>query len=342
MAWSNEYRSPAAFWAAATARAKTQARTEGRPARELTGELVRQMFLARLFRTPHTPWAVAGGTGILIRLPGARTTNDLDLIRSSPPTAGDLADSITEHTGTCPEDPFDFQIQRTTNFAGEVPGVKVRLRGLIDGRRAHEFDVDLTTKPTIGRVETITPTSAVRGLRGIAYPPVTVWPVASQVADKLAAMYRHTRTDQPGVSTRYRDLVDLTLLATNTSTSSTDLAAAIAQIRAAGYNLPTTITNPGGQWPANYPAAAAGTRLPRNLHSLDTALDVVGAWLNPILSGQTSSAHGWDPRSHQWIPGDEIVPAGDEPDSVFIAEHTRDDGQTHVTSHRRRKPQPNP
>lgn len=341
MVWSEEYSSANAFWMALTARARSQAKKAGGRPEQLIGAFVRQAFLTRIFTADSAPWVVAGGTGVLIRLPGARTTDDLDLVRQSPaPSADELAADLKGYTGSSASDPFTFEAVRTESFSGEINGVKVRMRALIGNRRAHEFDVDLTTKDMIGRIESKVPADVVAGMRGVEAPPMPVYPVASQVADKLSAMYRHLRSDQPEVSTRYRDLVDLVLLSLRTSVSAEDLAAAVHQVRTnpvSAIPLPDRLAAPGGAWAQKYPEYAAGTAVPRELRDLDAAVAQVGRWIDPVLAGDVQSERGWDPRAGQWIPGGVVDVAVDDP-TIPVAAHTRDDGTTSVTEHRRGRP----
>lgn len=340
MTWSDEYRGPGAFWAALKSRAKVEARAQGTRPDLLTGLFVRQMFLARVFSAEErSPWVVAGGTGMLIRLPGARTTDDLDLVRRSPSRVATLADDLADHVGTSPSDPFEFRVVKSESFSGEIEGVKVRISALINGRRAHEFDVDLTEKTLIGRVDTLTPEMAVSGLRGVECPPIPVYPVASQVADKLSAMYRHMRSDGPTVSTRYRDLVDLVLLSCTVSVDAAAMRDAIAHLRQdGGIPVPKQLVTPGDEWTVKYPEYAKQTALPAEFHHLDPAIDQVGRWLNPVLSGDIREGYGWDPRTSSWRRGGEIDVLADDTGTVAVRAHTRDDGATPVTDHHRSPP----
>ncbi|WP_330257044.1 hypothetical protein OG874_22245 [Nocardia sp. NBC_00565] len=100
--------SPAAFKASLKSRIQTQAKQTRRPAAALRREFFMQRFLARVFDDPAAPWIVTGGGGLLVRLPGARSSQDLDLIR----TDTEITDAIDElrrvkllgqrtmHTGT--------------------------------------------------------------------------------------------------------------------------------------------------------------------------------------------------------------------------------------------------
>lgn len=68
------YSSPLAFRTAVADRLKTAARRQGRRPAELRREFLFQRFLARLFASTDNPWVLKGGTGLLVRLPGATSS----------------------------------------------------------------------------------------------------------------------------------------------------------------------------------------------------------------------------------------------------------------------------
>ena len=72
---SRRYSTPAAFRQALHARA----RLSDRLFNELEREFLLQRFVARVFHQDVTPWVLKGGIGLLIRLPSARFSRDLDL-----------------------------------------------------------------------------------------------------------------------------------------------------------------------------------------------------------------------------------------------------------------------
>ena len=75
--------SAAAFRASVRDRLKTEAKNTGRPVKELQREFVLQRFLSRVFAAADSQWVLKGGTGLLIRMPGARYSQDLDLLHPS-------------------------------------------------------------------------------------------------------------------------------------------------------------------------------------------------------------------------------------------------------------------
>jgi predicted nucleotidyltransferase component of viral defense system len=101
--------SAAAFRASVRDRLKTEAKKCGRPVKELQREFVLQRFLARVFAAADSPWVLKGGTGLLIRLPGARYSQDLDLLHLSE----NLEAAIEELKELCRGaggDPFSFVV----------------------------------------------------------------------------------------------------------------------------------------------------------------------------------------------------------------------------------------
>lgn len=75
MSWAQDYRSEAAFWVALRRRATDTAKTGRIPQHELLRTFVMERFMARMFTTTSaSPWVVAGGTGLLIRVPGRQNS----------------------------------------------------------------------------------------------------------------------------------------------------------------------------------------------------------------------------------------------------------------------------
>ncbi len=91
---------------------------------------------------------------------------------------------------------------------------------------------------------------------------VALYPVTDHVADKVCAMYERHGPDQPA-STRYRDLVDLILLALREPLPGHELhltlGTEVGRRTALGtvLELPSTFTIPGPAWPDGYKSEAA-------------------------------------------------------------------------------------
>jgi predicted nucleotidyltransferase component of viral defense system len=276
-----------------------------RPTQEINREFVLQRFLARIFREPDAPWVLKGGTGLLVRLPRARYSDDVDLLYPTDTIA--LAAPLTElHTAMtqpCGDDFFGFELGRVEERA-TVDAEKVlataRVTAFIGSTAYQRFSIDLSVKKRrICEVDRFQPRPVIN-LPGIPeLPEFSLYSLADQIADKVCAMYEIHRD---GVSsTRYHDLVDLVLIVT--SSQRIDAARTAAALRAEALHrdlaLPATLESPGSQWPAGYRNEAVKAKLPGGLHTLDQALGVVGACLNGLLSDAVS--HGtWDCSRQLW------------------------------------------
>lgn len=90
-----------------------------------------------------------------------------------------------------------------------------------------------------------------------------LYPVVDHVADKVCAMYEKHGADHATASTRYRDLVDLLLIAQSERLDGRQLHLAlrteVARRVACGTVLefPATFTIPGPDWASGYRVAAA-------------------------------------------------------------------------------------
>ncbi len=137
------------------------------------------------------------------------------------------------------------------------------------------------------------------------WPTVRVWPLEDHVADKIAAMYeRHGERLAP--STRFKDLVDLVLIAhqsaLNGATAHEALHAEVDRRRAAGTHLiiPGAFTVPDPAWAAGYRAEAAKAReLPVEYRTLDGVTPLADAFISPLLQPQ-APAGAWQLERRQW------------------------------------------
>lgn len=325
MSWSNDYRSERAFWVALRTRATQQSRTDHtHSSQELIRQFVIQRFIARLFTdTDSTPWVVAGGTGMLIRMPGARATRDLDLTTLTPDLGEPHAvqQALSTATGAHDADPFIYTVDTGKPFTGAVRGTKLRITATISTDRAATFGLDVAADTIlVSDIEHQQMQPAVPGMRGLpTLPSVPLFPLASQIADKVVGvMYRD---DKNRSANRYRDLVDLALYAQSVDVSAAALRSALAA-RAATRDQPPPdrIEIPPG-WEAGYARTAAPTSLPVPLRDAATAADVVNAWLQPVLSGSIAAEHIWDHSASAWRPPDH---APHRPGEVWVRPHTRD------------------
>jgi hypothetical protein len=124
------------------------------------------------------------------------------------------------------------------------------------------------------------------------------YPLVDHVADKVAATYElHGEDRRP--STRFRDLVDLVAIVGGASVDANQQTAALrSEFDRRALTLPPTFDVPDrGLWELGY-AAEARRSLLDTAQTLDAALVVVRAFLNPLLNATASGS--WRPGTGQW------------------------------------------
>ncbi|MCZ4589630.1 nucleotidyl transferase AbiEii/AbiGii toxin family protein [Rhodococcus opacus] len=299
---TQRYRSTGAFHMALNARIKSVANATGAPAAQVRRQFLAQRFLARVFADPTAPWVLTGGTGLLVRLAGARHSEDLDLLHTSGADAqaaiADLRATIAATEGL---DPFRFTISVPTTLHGLTGGATVRVNAHLGTTAAGNFPVDLAVgRSTVGRIERLAP-APILELDGITpTPAITLYPIADQLADKIAATYyRYGPRRSP--STRFHDLVDLLFIVTHCSVPAADTRAALtSEFRRRQMPAVTAISVPGDRWHDGYRRTARLAGLANEHTDLDAALAAVGACLNPLLDG-TRTTGTWTPGYAAWL-----------------------------------------
>jgi hypothetical protein len=143
------YASAREFRVSANAHMKKVAKASGRPTQEINREFVMQRFLARIFHTPDAPWVLKGGTGLLVRLPHARYSDDVDLLY--PTDNIDLRVPLTElreaMAHPCGNDFFRFELGRVdehTAAGTEKAIATVRVAAFIGATDYQRFSIDLS------------------------------------------------------------------------------------------------------------------------------------------------------------------------------------------------------
>ena len=132
----------------------------------------------------------------------------------------------------------------------------------------------------------------IAGLRSVPY---RTYPIADQIADKHAAMI-DIYAGQP--STRYRDLVDLVLIATTQTVDSGALnTALVSEHRRRGTAPTAELSLPSEDWHVGYRKLAVGVPGFRFIDAAD-ALEIVNRLIGPVLGGLTAGT--WDPGTLEW------------------------------------------
>jgi hypothetical protein len=137
---------------------------------------------------------------------------------------------------------------------------------------------------------------------GVPQTTYRIYPLADHIADKVLAMVeRHARQDGTAIaSTRYRDLVDLVVIARREAVEADAVMVALrAQAKRRHLDLPDELEppdNPG--WRAGY------VRIARDVpglkeKDLGVAMQTAKRLVDPVL--QSTARGRWSPDHQAWI-----------------------------------------
>jgi Nucleotidyl transferase AbiEii toxin, Type IV TA system len=288
------YKTAGAFRTAITAHIATAAESSGFTPTELRRQFAYDRLLQRIFANDPHDWVLKGGGGMLARIPQeARHSMDLDVYYN-----GNLHDALNRLkalTSLDGGDYFEFRLseRKTIGERGATIGVNATL----DNRTFEKFTIDLVVASNMTQQpETIQPISPLI-IEGLSRFPYQVYPLVDHLADKHAAMNETHRGGEP--SSRYRDLVDITIIAITQHVNATELRSAInSEFAYRGIAIPKTFTVPSTSWRNGYENLVKhlpNTNAPR---TLDAALDLASALFNPVLNGTATGQ--WNPDKRQW------------------------------------------
>ncbi|NOY55550.1 MAG: nucleotidyl transferase AbiEii/AbiGii toxin family protein [Actinobacteria bacterium] len=261
---------------------------------ELRRQFAYGRLLARLFIRQPERWVLKGATGLLARLPlRARHSIDVDLYYEGEIDAALAA--LRDATEADLGDFFTFDVERGASLGRETAGIQVRVTAYLGDKVFETFRVDVVADRTMtAEPDLIPPIEPVEipGLRNAVY---RAHPIPDQIADKHAAMIG-TYAGRP--STRYRDLVDLVLIATTQTVSATALhAALVSEHRRRGMTPCLPFSLPSDEWQQGYRKIA--TTVP-GFAVLDAteATEIVSRLVDPVIAGLTRGT--WDPDGLKW------------------------------------------
>lgn len=300
------YRNPAAFRTGVEARLKAE--TRANPARrleEVRRQFLLQRFLARVFADPETGWVLKGGTGLLVRVPDARHSNDIDLLYLEPDALLDDAFSDLRRRADMPPDGDLLRFELADPRRGGGQGVEhvvaqikvIAYLGVIEYGR---FPIDLSLNQRVADpVERRRPRPVVELPGSGPLPEFVLYPLADQIADKVCAMYGQYGPNRDQPSTRFRDLVDLVIIATHEEIDAVRTTEALRdEAKRRELELPKKLVVPSPQWQAGYTRIAADTILTAELHTLEGALKTVAGCIEPLLAGAAEGT--WNPATMRW------------------------------------------
>lgn len=297
MSESRPYSSPAAFRSALTDRLRAIAAPHGPwPLPDLQRQFAYDRLLVRLYQ--HDPdWIVKGATALLARGIAARHTLDVDVYRAAGVRQAELTfrAALTIDAG----DWFRFEPGPSVPLADGERGVRVPMDALLGATRWASFHVDLVGEGVrmTGTPDEVPPLTPIQ-LPGLARPGYRAYPLVDHVADKTCAILeRHGPAQRP--STRYKDLVDLVVLALHGRVEAEAQQAALrSEADRRGLVLPARFDVPDrGLWERGY-AAEARRAVALPVNTLNEALAHVRPFLDPLLAG--AAVGTWHPDQAQW------------------------------------------
>lgn len=271
--------------------------------------LVFDRFLARAVRVFGDAMILKGGLVLELRLDRARTTRDVDLRLVGSPDdvlnrlqqAGrlDLDDFMTFEVRS---DPEHAKIQ---NDGMQYDGLRHRAEAMLAGRPyGQPFGVDVAfADPILGEPDRVV-AEDVLGFAGIAPPALSLYPVESQIAEKVHAFTMPRERE----NSRVKDLPDLALLASIREIHADRLRRALELTFTfrRTHALPVSVPEPPESWIGVYERMAEEDDLEwRTLTELTAA---VRAFLDPVLGGAATGC--WSPSEWGWAPERDPEPAG--------------------------------
>lgn len=296
----SKYRNATAWRQSLNAHIRAQAAASGRSVQNLRRQVAYQRFLARVFSGGDGGWVLKGGVGLLMRTPSARATADVDLMharQSAEHAITDLRAAVSLDLG----DGLAFTLGEPVPLTGAM-GMTIRVGVTISSTATvfERFSADIVTDrqiPSVIEQSTPDPIVALEELSEL--PPFALYPLPAQVADKVCATFaRYQGGTRP--STRFRDLVDIVIIATTHSIDAGSLAQAVsAEARRRSMVLPERFSLPSEQWRAGYIREARTASLPPEFVDVAQAVVLTGALLDPILNG-SRQVGTWDPDGRQW------------------------------------------
>lgn len=235
---------------------------------------------------------VKGGIALKLRTSKARTTSDLDLRLRGDRTAHEALFRAALGVDAGDFMTYEFAWSKNLEF---VAGHRFRVRCSIGGRQFSAFDVDFAPpEPILGDIEEL-PGADWLAFCAIPTPTFKVYPLATQLAEKVHALTVPRRFE----NTRVKDLPDVVLIATMLNGAiRSDLRDALRVTfeHRRTHPMPNMLSAPSETWRVPYEKLAALSSLPWT--SLDHAFRLAAAFIDPVL-GHDGDAR-WDVDGWTW------------------------------------------
>jgi hypothetical protein len=297
-----KYATPGGFRDALEQRLRTRHERTGESIQRLRKLVAFDRFLARLIVVAPGQWVLKGGLALDYRLRDrARTTVDIDLHRAD--SEDDAAASLRAAEVLDLGDHFYFTVARTLALDDADVGGAVRhhVRCELAGRLFDEFDLDMGFADSLVLATDELQGPDLMSFAGLNPVVVPALSLPQHVAEKVHAYTRRYGIDgRP--STRVKDLIDLVLVAMNTTMRTNDLRSALRSTfdARASHELPTSLPPPPPEWAPRYRTDAAKVAISEDLGVGHRA---AAAFLDPVLDASVANDTWWDPETNCWRSG---------------------------------------
>lgn len=255
-----------------------------------------ERFLTRIFKAeePDSQWILKGGIALLARLPDARFTRDIDLARTHA-SVDDIIRDLEQALNIDIGDFFEFRVQPLSRIlSGAHGGATVPVVAYLGPTEFVRFNVDIVTSVNMtSPPENIEPSASI-DMPNLEKNAWRTYPIVDHIADKFAAIVE-THGADGNASSRYRDLVDIALIATTQSLDGNRLRRAIiSEFRFRRLEPVFEITDIKA-WEAGYTAIQRA--LPNLNPNFIDAYDLARRIFGIVQHDETQT---WDPTSLKW------------------------------------------
>jgi hypothetical protein len=295
------YGSPAALRAALTDRLKKLAASSPFTMTDLQRQFAYDRLLARVFSAPDAErWVLKGAAALLARLDVARHSKDVDLSWQSTVDIDEAEYAFRAAAGRDVGDFFVFDVGPATPLVGDK-GRRFAVVARLGGRPFAAFSADLVAGQSMTAAPEAVPPLVAVEIPGLLRVDYRAYPLVDHVADKVCAcLETHMRAGGTvTASSRYKDLVDLVLIARTQRPVAAELRRALlSETGRRGIGVPVEFVAPGPLWPAGYEAKVAEVPGLGELGRFPAALALVKRMLDPVLVG--TAVGQWDPERAAW------------------------------------------
>jgi hypothetical protein len=233
---------------------------------------------------------------MIARLGSARHTADVDLVAAADSSQAAVL-ALHSAAGQDLGDFFSFRFEAPRALVQGVQGQRIATEARLGPRLFERFGVDLVTGVVItGKPEEAEPLLPIK-IPGLIRPPYLLYPLVDSVADKVMAIME---PHQGRPSTRFRDLVDLVLIAHSQQVHADALATAFAsERRRRRLSKVDALAVPDeGLWQAGYQAVSRD--VPEVTEkTLAQALPLAKRFVDPVLAGVGQGT--WHPATLAWL-----------------------------------------